>query len=343
MKRITIGNTGLKINRMGFGGIPIQRVKEKEAIATVLHAIESGVDFIDTSRAYNTSERRIGRALKETDNKVVIASKSQSKSADGVLKDLETSLKELQLDYIDLYQAHFVRDEKDYRQVIGPGGALEGLRKAKERGLIGHIGLTSHSLDLLDIVLDEGLFETIMVCFSFIEPAAKEKIIPKALDKDIGVIAMKSFSGGMIENASLAIKYALSHPGVILIPGVENTSLFDENWKIFESEDWELTPREKGAIEDIRKQVDKQFCRRCDYCQPCSEHIPIQHVLGIRSIVKRMGSEVLGRGWIKAGMELAANCTECEECMERCPYDLPIPDLIKENITWINHQNILKR
>lgn len=336
MKRIVIGKTGLEINRMGFGGIPIQRVKEKEAIATVLHAVESGVDFIDTSRAYNTSERRIGRALKETDKKVVLASKSQSKSADGVQKDLETSLKELQLNYIDLYQAHFVRDEKDYKVVIGPGGALEGLRRAKERGLIGHIGLTSHSLDLLDIVLDDGLFETIMVCFSFIEPAAREKIIPKARDKDIAVIAMKSFSGGMIEKAPLAIKYALSHPGVILIPGVESTSLFDENWEIFQSREWTLTSREEKEIEDIRSRVDKQFCRRCDYCQPCTEHIPIQHVLGIRSIVKRMGPDVLERKWIRSSMELAANCSDCGECMERCPYDLPIPELIKENILWIN-------
>ena len=338
MKRTVMGNTGLEINRMGFGGIPIQRVKEKEAIKTVRHAVLSGVDFIDTSRAYNTSERRIGRALKETDKKVVLASKSQSKSADGLLKDLETSLKELQLDYIDLYQAHFVKDEKDYKVVTGPGGALEGLQKAKEQGLIDHIGLTSHSLDLLKTVIDDGLFETIMVCFSFIEPAAKETIIPKALDKNMGVIAMKSFSGGMIENASLAIKYALSQPGVIIIPGVENTSLFDENWKIFESEDWTLTDKEEKEIEEIRSRVDKQFCRRCDYCQPCTEHIPIQHILGVRSIVKRMGTEVFERGWIKASLELAQNCTECGECMERCPYDLPIPDLIKKNIQWVKNQ-----
>jgi uncharacterized protein len=338
MKRIPLGNTGLEINRMGFGGIPIQRVKEKEAIATVLHAVESGVDFIDTSRAYNTSERRIGRALKLTDKKVVIASKSQSKSAAGVQKDLETSLKELQLDYIDLYQVHFVRDEKDYKGVIGPEGALAGLIRAKEQGLIGHIGLTSHSLDLLDLVIDDGLFETIMVCFSFLEPAAAEKIIPKALEKGIGVIAMKSFSGGMIDNARLAIKYALSTPGVILIPGVENEVLFDENWAIFESEYWRLTQREESEIHNAFKRADKIFCRRCDYCQPCTEHIPIQHILGIKSITKRMGPDTLQRGWIKASIELAKNCTECGECMERCPYDLPIPELVKENITWVKEQ-----
>jgi uncharacterized protein len=336
MKRIVLGKTGLEINRMGFGGIPIQRVKEKEAIGTVLHAINEGVDFIDTSRAYNTSERRIGRALKETDKKVVIASKSQSKSADGLFKDLETSLKELQVDYIDLYQAHFVRDEKDYRGIIGPKGALEGLMKAKSVGLIGHIGLTSHSLDLLDIVIAEGLFETIMVCFSFLEPVADQNVIPKALAKNIGVIAMKSFSGGMIDNSRLAIKFALSRPGVVLIPGVENKDLFNENWKIFESGDWNLTPGETEEIAEIRKMADKQFCRRCDYCQPCSANIPIQHILGIKSIVKRMGPDVLELGWIKSSLELALNCTQCGECLARCPYGLPIPELIQENIKWVN-------
>jgi len=335
LKRIILGNTGLEINRMGFGGIPIQRVKEKEAVDTVLHAIRSGVDFIDTSRAYNTSERRIGRALKETDGKVVIASKSQSKSADGLLKDLETSLKELQVGHIDLYQTHFVRDEKDYRAVIGPNGALEGLLKAKDQGLIHHIGLTSHSLDLLDTVIEEGLFETVMACFSFLEPAAEDNVIPKALAKNIGVIAMKSFSGGMIDNSRLALKFALSRPGVVLIPGVENKDLFDENWKIFESGAWELTPGEEAEIAEIRKKADRVFCRRCDYCQPCTEHIPIQHILGIKSMVKRMGPEFLERGMIKAGLELALNCTQCGECAARCPYGLPIPELIRENLEWV--------
>jgi uncharacterized protein len=338
MKRITIGNTGLEVNRMGFGGIPIQRVDEAQAVETVRHAIEKGVDFIDTSRAYTTSERRIGLALKQTDKKVVIASKSQQKTAEGVIRDLETSLNELQLERIDLYQAHFVRDRQDYLGVIGPGGALEGLRKLKEQGLIGHFGMTSHSLDLLEAVIDDGLFETIMVCFSFIEPNAREKIFPKAMEKNIGIIAMKSFSGGVIDNAELAVRFALSQPGVLLIPGVETKALFDKNWEIFESEHWILSREEQDKIDEIRALMDKQFCRRCDYCQPCTENIPIQHVLGIKSIIKRMGAESLQKGWMKIGLELAEKCTECGECASRCPYGLPIPDLIKENVAWAKQQ-----
>jgi len=292
MKRIVIGKTELEVNRFGFGGIPIQRVEEEQAVKTVLHAVEKGVDFIDTSRAYTTSERRIGIALQQTDKKVIVASKSYSRTSEGIQADVMTSLKELQTDYIDLYQCHFVKDDQDYHQLISSGGALEGLIKSKEEGLIGHIGLTSHSLDLMDRVLDDGLFETIMVCFSFLEPEAQEKIIPKAIDKNVGVIAMKPFSGGMIENSRLALKYVLSQQGTVVIAGVEHEDLFDENWEIFQGS-FELDEREINEIEEIRKAREKNFCRRCDYCQPCTEGIPIQFILGMRSMVKRMGADIL--------------------------------------------------
>ena len=183
MERITLGRTGLSVNRYGFGGIPIQRVDEDQAVETVRHAVEQGVDFIDTSRAYTTSEGRIGKALKLTDKKVILASKSVSRKAEDVRADLEKSLSELQVDHIDLYQCHFVSTQEDYQRVIQSAGALDALVKAKDEGLISHIGITSHNLEVLDQALNDGLFDTIMVCFSFLEPAAKESIIPKALDK----------------------------------------------------------------------------------------------------------------------------------------------------------------
>jgi predicted aldo/keto reductase-like oxidoreductase len=337
MRRVVLGRTGLVVTRLGFGGIPIQRVGEKQAVETVLHAVERGVDFIDTSRVYTTSERRIGKALRQTDKRVFVASKSRSKKSGGVRRDLEISLKELRRDYVDLYQCHLIRDEEDYRGVISRGGALEGLLKAKEDGLIGHIGMTSHSLDLLDRVLDDGLFETIMVCFSFLEPSAGERIIAKAIGKDVGCIAMKPFSGGVIEDPRLALKYALSRPGIVVLAGVEHKDLFDENWEVFQGS-WELTDEEEERIEEIRQIYDRNFCRRCDYCQPCSEDIPIQAILGLRSMVKRMGKHILREGWQADAIEKARGCSECEECMARCPYELPIPDLIKENLRWVDEQ-----
>jgi predicted aldo/keto reductase-like oxidoreductase len=309
MKRIVIGKTGLEVNRFGFGGIPIQRVEEDQAVKTILHAVEKGVDFIDTSRAYTTSERRIGIALQQTDKKVILASKSHCRTSEGI----------------------------DYHQVISSGGALEGLIQSKEKGLIGHIGLTSHSLDLMDRVLDDGLFETIMVCFSFLEPEAQEKIIPKAINKNVGVIAMKPFSGGIIENSRLALKYVLSQQGTVVIAGVEHEDLFDENWEIFQGS-FELDDAERNEIEEIRKAREKNFCRRCDYCQPCTEDIPIQFILGVRSIVKRMGTDALRQGQFFEAVSKARKCSECGECEKRCPYQLPIPDLIKENLLWIDEQ-----
>jgi predicted aldo/keto reductase-like oxidoreductase len=338
MEKMILGKTGIEVCRLGFGGIPIQRVSEKQAVETVLHAVAKGVDFIDTSRAYTTSESRIGRALKQTDKRVILATKSHDRTSDGVQRDIETSLKELQTEYIDLYQCHFVRNEEDYQKVISPDGAFEGLLKAKQDGLIGHIGLTSHSLDLLERVIEDGFFETIMTCFSFLEPAAGERVIPKAIEKNIGVIAMKSFSGGVIDNPKLALKYVLSQPDVLVIPGVEHHDLFDRNWQIFEAGE-ELSHDEELEIEEIRKQYDKIFCRRCDYCQPCSEEIPIQIILGMKSLVKRSGRQFFESPRMQKAMNNARHCTECGECMERCPYGLPIPDLIKDNLRWFDEQN----
>ncbi len=337
MERMVIGRTGLEVNRLGFGGIPIQRVSETQAIETVLHAIHLGIDFIDSSIAYATGERRIGLALKQTDKKVILASKSDSRTAEGARADLEISLKELQKHYIDLYQCHLVKDEIDYRKVVSRGGALEGLKKAKEEGLIGNIGITSHNLDVLDHSLDDGFFDTIMVCYSFLEPMAREKIIPKALEINVGVIAMKPFSGGVIENARLALKYALSQPGILVIAGVEHKDLIEENWKIFQ-DCQPLTEEEKKEIEEIRKHHEKVFCRRCDHCQPCPEEIPVQMVLSIRSTIKRMGKGILQKGRYREAIDKARNCTVCEVCNDRCPYQLPIPNLIEENLRWVDEQ-----
>ncbi len=333
MKKIVLGNTGLEVTRLGFGGIPIQRVDEARAVDVVLHAVETGVDFIDTSRMYTTSEERIGKALKQTDRKVALATKSMNRFSDGVQKDVEVSLEKLQVDYIDIYQCHAVSSSDEYERVIRPGGALEGLRKAKEQGLIGHIGITSHSLDLLERIIDDGFFETVMVCLSFLEPEARKRIVPKAKEKNIGVLAMKPFSGGVINAPEVALKWVLSIPDILVLAGVEDKKLFDQNWKAFQG-DYELSSEERKTLEAIRKEYDKKFCRRCDYCLPCTAGIHIQMVMGLKSFVKRIGPQALNNPMFVKTLESAASCTECGECMTRCPYSLPIPDMIKENLMW---------
>jgi predicted aldo/keto reductase-like oxidoreductase len=337
MRQTTLGRTGLRVRRLGFGGIPIQRVTESEAVETVVHAVNCGVDFIDTARGYTTSEQRIGTALKAVDQRVTVASKSPSRTADALRKDIDTSLRNLQLDTVDLYQCHFVKNAEDYRRVVATDGALVGLQKAREEGLIRHIGVTTHSLDLAERILDDDLFETIMICYSFLEPAAAERVIPRALSQNVGVIAMKPFSGGALDNAAAALKFVLAQPEVVVIPGVENRRLFDQNWAVFMG-DWTLSAADSDDIETVRRRYDRRFCRRCDYCQPCSEEIPIQLILGIRYALKRFGSGFSQQGWVKDAVEKARRCSACGDCLERCPYELPIPDLIRENLAYLDER-----
>jgi predicted aldo/keto reductase-like oxidoreductase len=335
MKQIMLGNTGMEVVRLGFGGIPIQRVTETEAIEVVKYALEKGMNFIDTSRMYTTSETRIGKALKETDRKAAIATKSFSRSADGIQKDVERSLKELQLEYIDLYQCHGISSEEEYRLITAPDGALTGLLRAKEQGLIGHVGITSHNLDLLEKVVEDGLFETVMICLSFLEPAARERVIPKAREKQIGIIAMKPFSGGVIESAEVALKWVFAFPDILVLAGVERKDMIDQNWRVFQG-DYALTAEEARTLKEISQQFETKFCRRCDYCLPCPVEIPIQFIMGVRSLVKRAGPAILKSPMFANTLEKAAGCTECGECMEKCPYNLPIPAIIKENLEWAN-------
>jgi predicted aldo/keto reductase-like oxidoreductase len=182
--------------------------------------------------------------------------------------------------------------------------------------------------------VDDGLFETIMVCFSFLEPAAKEKVIPKAHEKKVGVIIMKAFSGGVIESAEPALKWVLSYPNTLVLAGVEDKEFIDQNWRIFQGE-YAITEAENELIRQMSKEYEKRFCRRCDYCLPCPAEIPIQFMLGVRSLVKRAGPEIIKSPMLANTLLKALGCTECGDCMERCPYDLPIPDMIKENLQWV--------
>jgi predicted aldo/keto reductase-like oxidoreductase len=334
MKKVILGKTGIEVQRLGFGGIPIQRVSEEEAVDAVLYALEKGMDFIDTSRVYTTSETRIGKALSQTTKKPVIATKSFVRTADGIRKEVETSLRELQRDVIDIYQCHSISTLEDYRKITAKDGAYAGLVKAREEGVIRHIGITSHSLDILEKVLDDGLFETIMVCFSFLEPAAKEKVIPKALAKNVGVLIMKALSGGVIEAPEAALKWALGHhQETLVLVGVESRELIDQNWNIFQKSR-ELTETDRVVIDAIFQEYDKKFCRRCDYCLPCPSDIPIQFVLGARTFLKRMGPGGLKVSIFADLWDKAEKCTNCGECVTRCPYGLPIPELIKANVEW---------
>lgn len=334
MEKVRLGRTNIIVNKLGWGGIPIQRVSEEEAITVIKEAVELGVDLLDTARAYTNSEQRIGRALKEVKKPIILSSKSNVRT-EKIYEEVISSLNQLQVTKINIYHLHNVSSWADYEKVMAPGGAYHGLKRAQKEGLVEHIGLTSHNLQILERALEEDKFAVIMACYSFLEPAAAEKIFPLARKKDVGLLAMKPFSGGVIEKVGPALRFVLSTPDIVIIPGSETLEKVRENWAIYESgktlsdEDW-------AYIERVRKEFDRQFCRRCDYCQPCAQGINIQLMLGIGSAVKRFGSPEQV-AWIKGVVEKARNCTECGECLPRCPYQLPIPELIKRNLTWLDN------
>jgi predicted aldo/keto reductase-like oxidoreductase len=333
METVRHGRTNLEVTRLGWGGIPIQRISEDEAVGVVKAVIAMGVDLLDTARGYTTSEHRIGLALKQAGRRVVLSTKSFERTA-RIYEDVLESLKALDVGRIDIYNLHDVSSMGDYEKVIAGEGAYVGLTRARHEGLIDHIGLSSHNLDVLERVLSDGFFDVIMTCYSFLEPDAESRIFPKARSKDIGVMAMKPFSGGVIEHAGTALRYVLSAPDIVPIPGSETVRKAKENWDVFAGGNHALTEEDKARIEAVKREFSRQFCRRCDYCQPCTQQIPIQVVLGMKTVLKRLGPQSREAGWVRGVIEKARECTECGECLPRCPYDLPIPDLIKENLAY---------
>lgn len=332
MEKVRLGRTNLTVTKLGWGGIPIQRVGEREAVSVIRAVVEMGVELLDTARGYTNSEHRIGLALQKANKPVILSSKSPVRT-EKIYDEVQESLRQLQVKKINIYHLHNVSTFEDYEKVIGAGGANEGLKRARDGGLIDHIGLTSHNLNVLQRALEDGHFDAITACYSFLESDAAKKIFPLAKAKDVGVLTMKPLSGGVIEEAGPALRFVLSTPDIVPIPGSESLEKARENWKIF-TEGVRLTEEDKVRIEALRKEFDRQFCRRCDYCQPCSEKINIQLIMGIKSLIKRFGPNAQEMGWLKAVVEKARNCSECGDCLPRCPYQLPIPELIKKNLAW---------
>lgn len=333
MEKTRLGRTNLNVTRLGWGSIPLQRANDEEAMSVVKAVIDMGVDFIDTARAYTTSEKRIGLVLEKSKKPIVISSKSMVRT-EKIYDDVHTSLENLKVKKINIYNFHNVSNFNDYNTIMVPGGAYSGLMRAKEHGLIDHIGITSHNLKVLKKAIEDNFFDVIMTCYSFLEPDAAERIFPKARAKDIGIIAMKSFSGGVIEEAGPALRYVLQAKDIVPIPGSESVEKARNNWEIFTGSR-EITSEDTEYMDSVRKKTEKVFCRRCDYCLPCSEGISIQYAVGLKQAFNRFGP---GAKWLLESFDKARNCSGCGQCMERCPYGLQIPEIIKENLAWLDEQ-----
>jgi len=326
-----LGKTDLQVTVVGFGGIPIQVVPEDVALATVRRAHDLGVNFFDTARGYTNSEERIGQALDGRD--YYIATKSGNRKADGIYQDVERSLGNLRRRQIDLYQLHGVNDNDELEKVLAPGGAVEGLRRAREEGKIAHIGITGHRRETLVTAVQMcDDFATVQVPFNLVEDEILKSLVPVCADRDVGIIAMKPCGGGNFTNAPLAVKWCIGQPITVAIPGMANPQEVEENLTAAQS--LELTPEERVAIDRMKSELDQRTCRRCRYCEPCPQGVQISSLLHGRSIVRRMGAarwKEWGAREIIASAEL---CTECGECVTKCPYDLPIPELLREVVAY---------
>lgn len=335
MEKMKLGRTGLVVSRLGFGGIPIQRDTEEDAISVVKRCLDLGITYIDTANGYTTSEERIGKAVAGRRDKVVIATKTGARTREDAEKHLALSLKRLQTDYIDIYQFHGVNNTKHLEAVLEPNGLLAFAEEAKKAGKVRHIGITSHQMDIAKKAIATDKFETIMFPFNVVTDEAAAQLLPLARQHDVGFIAMKPLAGGMLDNARICFKYLFQYHDVLSIPGIEKPQEIEEIVEILEKSP-RMTAAEKSEMARMKEELGHRFCHRCDYCQPCTMNIPISTVLTSASFAKRLPEERFFTEMVAKAMEAAAQCADCGECEQRCPYQLPIREMLNEQVEWFD-------
>lgn len=329
MRYKELGKTGLKVSVVGFGGIPIQRINDKEAKDIIISAEENGINFIDTARGYSVSEEYIGKALEGRRDKWIIATKSMSRDKESMTKDVKQSLSNLKTDYIDLYQCHNIKTMDEFNKVLSEDGAYAALEEFKKQGKIRHIGVTAHSLDMLKVAIESGKFETVMYPYNIIENQAEETF-KRAKKLGIGVIAMKPIAGGAFREGTLALKYILGNDNITCaIPGMGKVEEVEENSRVCDL-DITLTEDEKEQIKLIKESLGTEFCRRCGYCAPCPKNIDIPNVFIFQAYKERYNLGNWAEERYNSLKATAKDCVECGACEEKCPYNLPIRKMLKK-------------
>lgn len=323
-----LGKTGLKISRLGFGGIPIQKIDAEGTRVLVSELVKKNVNFIDTARGYTVSEEYLGYALEGVREKFVLATKSMARTKDAMAKDIETSLNNLRTDYIDLYQVHNP-SAADLEKVMAEGGALEALIEAKEAGKIGHIGITLHSVELFRKALDLSWVETVMFPYNIVETQGEE-LIAECARRNIGFICMKPMAGGAIDDPTVAMRFISSNPSVtVIIPGMADVCEIEQNASAV-ADTSPLTAEEKEKIESIKESLGTNFCRRCNYCAPCTAGINIPAVFLFEGYYSRYDLKTWAKERYATLPKTASDCIECGACESRCPYNLPIREMLKK-------------
>lgn len=327
MRKRILGRTGLEVAEVGFGGIPIQRVNAETTKKMLEASLEAGMNFIDSARGYTISEALIGKAIEGKRDQWIIATKSTARDYEAMKADVEISLKNLRTDYIDLYQFHFVKTEEQLELILSEEGAFKALLEAKEAGKIKHVGITSHSADILKIALEKDCFETIQFPYNPVETQG-EGIFELAKEKNVGVIVMKPIAGGAIRQGEVSIKYVLNNPNItVAIPGMDSIEQVEKNSRVAK-EDLTLTSEELDIIKDIKKELDGGFCRRCNYCSPCTQGIDIPLQFVVEGYLTRYNLQDWANDRFNSLEVKSDDCVQCGACEVRCPYDLPIGEMM---------------
>lgn len=329
MEKRTLGRTGLAVTALAFGALPVQRCTLAEAGDVLRAAVDAGINFIDTARAYTDSEEKIGCHLADRRGEYYLASKSMARGRESMAKDIDLSLSLLRTDHIDLYQVHNIKARPDLDAVLAPGGALEALEDARQAGKIGHIGVTGHNMELLVEALKTGRFSTVQAPYNFVETKAEEALFPLARKENIGIIVMKPLGGGMLENVNLALRYVLGGGITTAIPGMDEVRHVEENLAALKNYR-PLTTREKDGLARAAAEIGANFCRRCGYCMPCAAGLDIPTMFIFHHQYTRYNMKTVIPARYASLPAKASACTGCGVCEERCPYDLPIRQKIKQ-------------
>ena len=335
MNIVRLGKTEISVNKNGFGALPIQRITEKDAIYLLRKAFDGGIDIFDTARFYTDSEEKIGKAFKGMRDKIIITSKTMAKNTTDFNKDLETTLTNLQTDYLDLYQFH----NPAFCPAPGDGsGLFEAMMEAVRKGYVRHIGITNHQLKIAHEAIDCGLYETLQFPFCYLSGEKELELVNKCNDRDMGFIAMKALSGGLISNSYAAYAFLAQFNNVLPIWGIQREKELDEFLEYVKYPP-SMNEETMAFIEQERKLLQGDFCRGCGYCMPCPADIEINNCARMSLLLRRSPAELQLTKEVQNKMSKIKDCIQCGQCKEKCPYGLDTPNLLKKN--YDDYRNVL--
>ena len=328
MVTVTLGNTGIVTNKNGFGALPIQRISTENAVELLKKAYEGGITFFDTARFYTDSEEKVGQAFSKMRDKVYIATKTAAVTEEDFWKDLNTSLNNLNTDYVDLYQFH----NPSFCPKPGDGtGIYEAMLLAKEKGMVRHIGITNHRLSVAHEAIESGLYETLQFPFCYLATKEDIELVEKCQAAGMGFIAMKALSGGLITNSKAAYAFMAQYKDLLPIWGIQRESELNEFLSYIENPPV-MTEELKELIENDCRELQGEFCRGCGYCMPCPVGIEINNCARMSLLLRRSPSKLQLTAEVQEKMTKIENCLNCGKCKEKCPYHLDTPNLLKKNL-----------